>query len=575
MIVRLPTLSVRRALLVTTLVAIVPAIAIIIATGMEYGRTLEQNVRLEAARQVEAISTIQTQTVESVLRTTRTIASLPAFRDDDRHHVREVLQAVLDKNPEYENMAITDLDGIVTVSPGLSSGTDLSDRKHIRDCIAREQFVVGEFILARTDGRPSFPFAIPVRDRSERMIAVLTAVYRLTSFESFFERLDLPPETVLGVTDHNGVRIYFQPAKETNPIGVPIASDTWRAISSGADIGETVQTGSDGIRRLYSYQRLYLDRPERPYMYVVVGYPEPLIRASARRILHRNVILMIGVVAVAAFTGVVLGGAVIGHRLEELARTASAISHGDFSARSGIDGSATEIGQLAGAIDEMAERLEVRIMEREQEREQLSRSLREKEMLLREIHHRVKNNMQLILSIVSLQRSSDIDLDTFSSDLETRISAMAIVHEMLYESTDISVVHMQEFLERLASGASLSIVPPIFTIDAGDVSLRLEYAIPLSLIVSELITNSCKYGASPDGTVHVDVRVEQSDGFVSLSVRDAGPGFPEGFAIRSGTGLGMRLVTALTDQLRGTAEFATCSGDGAHGAATLIAIPIS
>ncbi len=572
--IRLPTLSIRRALLFTSLVAIVPAIAIIIVTGIEYGGELGRSARADAARQVEAIATIQTLTSQSVLRTVRTVASLPAFRDEDRSRQREVMEAVLDRNPEYENMSVTDLDGFVTVSPRLAVGTDLSDRKHIRECVETGRFAAGEFIMARTDGRPSFPFAIPIHNQVGEMIGVLTAVYRLTSFESFFERLDLPPETILGITDHNGIRIYFRPEKESNPIGVPISPDTWSAISTGGDVGATEQTGSDGLRRLYSYQRLYLDDSTQPYMYVVVGYPLSILRAREQGILRRNIILMICVIAVAAFTGLVLGGAVFGHRFEDLARTATAISDGNFSARTGINASGTEVGQIASVIDEMAESLEVRIEERRKEAERLSRSLNEKEVLLREIHHRVKNNMQLILSIVHLQRSSTVDLDSFSSDLETRISAMAVVHEMLYESTDIALVQMQEFLERLASGASLSIVPPTFSIDAGDTALRLEHAIPISLIVSELITNSCKYGQSDDGSVVVDVQVKHYDGRIWLRVSDNGPGYPMDFSSDSERGLGIRLVTALTDQLRGTAEFENCYNRRLPGATTIVTIPI-
>ena len=125
---------------------------------------------------------------------------------------------------------MTDLNGTVVASPGLETGTDLSDRLHIRTSIATGKFAPGEFILARMDGETAFPFTVPVRDRAGRMTGTLSVVYSLRAYATFFEQLQLPEETILGITDHNGVRIFFRPLKDTNPIGEPIRGEAWAKV---------------------------------------------------------------------------------------------------------------------------------------------------------------------------------------------------------------------------------------------------------------------------------------------------------------------------------------------------------
>jgi len=565
---RIPTLTVRRALLVTTLVSIVPALAIIIATGIEHGRYLEETVRVEAQRQVEAIAEIQVQTVENVIRMMETIASLPAFRSGDFDTQDAILQAVLEENPEFLNMTSTDTAGFVTASPGLPRGTDLTDRMHIRKALESGAFASGEFILAKMDGNAAYPFSIPIFDPDDRIIGTLSLVLPLASYGEFFDRLALPEDTILGITDRNGIRIFFRPIKRTNPIGMPIRSEVWAEMSTGPERGTIENEGSDGVRRFYAYRKLFLPGDTEPYLYVVVGFAERVALAAARPILIRNILFMVAVITIAAIVSRFLGGAVFGRRVEELGRTAALISDGDLSARTGIPRSRSELSRVASAIDEMATRLEERSREREVEQQRVARSLEEKEILLKEIHHRVKNNMQLILSIVHLQQGTTNDIDTFCADLEMRISAIAGVHEMLYQSSDLSTIAMQEFFERLSSILSIVPNPPAVRVDAADVFLRIEHAIPIALITSELLTNAAKYGAartgtgpgavSQPGTVAISL-VRHAEELV-LTVHDDGPGFPPGFDPTRSDGLGMRLVTALSDQLGGTISVGSGSG---------------
>lgn len=557
---RSPTFSIRHALTLTTLVALLPALGIIVATGIEHGHAREEAVRAEAARQVEAVAAIQEQRVDTVLRMLETIASLPAVRALQPRETTDVLAAVLARNPEFLNLTMTDPAGIVLASPGLPAGTDLGDRKHIRESVTSGAFSAGEFVFAELDGVPAFPFSVPIRNDDDVVVGAMSAIYPLTSYADFFDRLDLPAETILGITDHRGIRIFFRPKMETNPVGQPISAAVWEGISGGEDVGTVTFPGSDGVPRFYAYRRIYLRDHTEPYLYVVVGFPERLAVSAARRILLRNVVLMVAVTLLAALTASRFGGVIVGRQIEALASTADEIRRGNLAARTGITtGSGSEVARLAAAIDGMAAGLEKRIVAGVRERRQIDESLREKEVLLKEIHHRVKNNMQLILSIVHLQRGTTTDLDEFCIDLERRISAVAGVHEMLYQSHDLSTIDMHGFIEGLTDVTSPAPLPPEIRVSAEGIALRIEQAIPLGLITSELLVNAAKY-AGNGGPSSVTVSLTASEGLLVLTVADNGAGFPPGFDPDRDGGLGMHLVSALSQQLGATVAITSNPG---------------
>ena len=192
---RVPALSVRAALLFVALVSIVPALAIIVATGFEHARHLEESAVLEAHRSVESIVGVQGQISESMRRMLATIVGMRAFRAGDEREQLEIVTDLLRDNPELVNISVTDRAGFVTVSPGLARGTDLSGRRHIRGAIETGRFFAGEFVTAFVDDVPSLPFAYPIRNSAGEIAGAITSVYPLAAFGEIFDRLNLP-ETV-------------------------------------------------------------------------------------------------------------------------------------------------------------------------------------------------------------------------------------------------------------------------------------------------------------------------------------------------------------------------------------------
>ncbi len=190
---------------------------------------------------------------------------------------------------------------------------------------------------------------------------------------------------------------------------------------------------------------------------------------------------------------------------------------------------------------------------RKEYEDRLRSSLREKEALLREVHHRVKNNFQIISSLINLQLNEIKDPAPLL-DLESRVKSMALVHELLYESEDITSIDMRRYIERLTS----SILDSYHTagielrVSVKDVTLPIETAVPLGLIINELITNSVKHALSEGGEIRVKLESEGDD--FTLTISDNGLGLPPDFILEESDSLGFKLVNGLVGQLDGDLE---------------------
>ncbi len=213
-------------------------------------------------------------------------------------------------------------------------------------------------------------------------------------------------------------------------------------------------------------------------------------------------------------------------------------------------------GNLEAAVAERTREIEV-------QRATVAASLREKEAMLKEIHHRVKNNLQIVSSLLHLKMGTldDPAVRELFSESESRIRAMALVHEELYRSGDLGRVDISDYIERLTRSLAA----------AGDVELDLEAekagfpvdaAVPCGLALNELVMNAIKYGKGGRPSVHVGVRFARRGGDFVLEVRDDGPGLPPGFAPGKAGGVGLSIVEALAGQLRG--ELSIGDGPGAR-----------
>ncbi len=214
------------------------------------------------------------------------------------------------------------------------------------------------------------------------------------------------------------------------------------------------------------------------------------------------------------------------------------------------------------------------ITERKRYEERLEASLREKEVIIKEVHHRVKNNMQVISGFLELQTNYIDDPVAVEklNECQRRVRTMALVHEKLYQAKNLGVINAGEYIRSLI--ADLMNSYPLATavdvnVEIDDVNMNLDMAIPCGLIVNELVTNSLKYAFAgrPEGRLSLSLHHTEEHMF-RLVVQDNGAGLPADFESRSRSSLGMQLVNVLVHQLGGTLK-----AEGSNGARFEIVFP--
>ena len=200
------------------------------------------------------------------------------------------------------------------------------------------------------------------------------------------------------------------------------------------------------------------------------------------------------------------------------------------------------------------------IVEIKDAEEKIKKSLKEKELLLRELHHRVKNNLQIILSLINLQSNGikdKKDLEIFRES-QSRVKSMAIIHEKLYQSADFASVNFEEYIKSLVSYLISYYSNDLIDVEIDvekDLVLNMDTAVPCGLIINELVTNSIKHAFTKLNSGKISVKFHSDNGCFTLIVKDNGVGFPPELDIKNPQKLGLQLVTSLTDQLEGKIDY--------------------
>ena len=245
---------------------------------------------------------------------------------------------------------------------------------------------------------------------------------------------------------------------------------------------------------------------------------------------------------------------------QELLTTSHAVFETELPTKSGLFIPVEISARLFSFLDKPTVIASIRdISLRKANEREMQESLEEKQLLLKEIHHRVKNNLQVIISLLNLQSRyiTDPAIMSVITESQHRVKAMALVHEQLYQTRRFAVIHFKEYTQSLTSNLMSTFKVPLqkveMIIDMDEsIWINIDSAIPLGLIISELVSNSLKY-AFPDsrnGRIEISL-VTDNTGYV-LIVGDNGIGIPDTFSWEETRSLGLRLVRMLTRQISGT-----------------------
>jgi PAS domain S-box-containing protein len=215
-----------------------------------------------------------------------------------------------------------------------------------------------------------------------------------------------------------------------------------------------------------------------------------------------------------------------------------------------------ESGAFVGFIGSCVDITDMREADEENRRlaDALRQRVREREVLLREIHHRVRNSLQLVSSIVAMHgRTLEGQARIALEEAQTRVHSIALVHEKLYESESLADVDFGKYLQELTAMLMHAVGPGDhvrLALTVGPMTLPLDQAVPCGLVVNELVTNALRHAFvdGRSGTIRIDARIVD-DARIEVSVADDGVGLPDSVDLRAPRGLGLDLVATLTNQL--------------------------
>ena len=557
--------SVLARLLMIVLCAITPVFGVVLWTGFQLQRTTQEQAIDKAVQALTSIENQQRMVFHSSRQLLVSLSLWPSIDERNTERLNNLLADQLSVHGTYATIVIADPDGRVFASahPG-TEGFSVADRDYFQQAMVTGRFSVGSLVSSRTTGSPVVPFVLPVFDDAGAIDALIIASYIIDDYHALFSGGVVPPGWTAEIIDRNGVYLFRYPLVAATPLGTAVDPSLLALLRSRPRVRQ-MWTDSQGREQFVVSAAMPADpMTDLADLYLLVRAPAETIFLPGWGIVWNLAVLAVLSLVFAGVVTTVLGRRTIIRRLNLLVAASDAIACGDLSVRSGVAHDRGEIGAVAAAFDAMAEVLQAREEAHDIAEQTISAALTEKEVLLQEVHHRVKNNFQIVSSLLRMQSEGFDDevVKALFRDAENRIRSMALIHESLYQSESTADIDFQKYLATVVQSIHSANIDPssaiAIDVHSDPVHLSLDRAVPLALIVNELVSNSCKHafvsGDTPRETSgRIVVRLRRADrNRFELVVADNGR--INGRASNR-VGLGTQLVQALTEQLSGTIEY--------------------
>ena len=350
--------SIRNKLLLLLAAALLPALLIIVHSGLEKRQQAVAEAHRDAVFLVDTLTDRQNLLEESLRTLFLTLAQLPKVKNLDGEACSLYFHNLLGELPQLVNIALFAPDGEMVASGRRIQPFNNAHSRQFRQAVNTGRIAAGEYQMGRIHGQSSFQFAYPVNDQDGRLLGVLQAGFQLDIFTDLFRRAELPPQTVLAILDHQGRRLYRFPPTDDFPFGEKAPDHVWALL--GGEQTQGAVTGPDGTgrHRLFAFQQLRLPGDSEPYMIFHVAILKAEALAASRYSLLRDLGLLGGAIAAALLIAWLFSGRLLLAPLAKLVRAAGRVGGGELAARSDLPHTPDELGQLANAFDRMATTLE-------------------------------------------------------------------------------------------------------------------------------------------------------------------------------------------------------------------------
>jgi PAS domain S-box-containing protein len=348
-------------LMLLVLLAVVPALALILSSGLEQRRQAIANAENQAFQFLMHVSLYQDRLMAGTVQLLDTLAQLPQLREWDAERCSEIFASILRKHVQYSNIGAAGIDGYVFAS-GTQPGKPVTvvDREYFQRVLRRNGLVISDYLISRVTGVPSLVSAYPIHDASGIIQGVVWATMDVNSLATITAREPLPSNSVITITDSWGTVLYTnQRSEELVGKPFPNAASIGMACSQGK--GMLHVRGPNGESLLHVFHPI---SSVAPVGYIFVELDQKSILVGPDRLLRRNIIGLSAAAVFAILASWLFGAALVTEKMRSLGEAARRLSEGDLTVRTGMGGGKGEIDQLAASFDKMAEALQQRDFQR-------------------------------------------------------------------------------------------------------------------------------------------------------------------------------------------------------------------
>ena len=539
--------SLRTRLVLLILVAVVPAMAVMFYTAFEQRRLDKRAIEKKLAHLTRMEVREERQILEAGRQLLQAMAHFVQSSASDQLSCSSFFADLLQHYQRYANLGAVNPEGQVFCSGvPLPGPTDASDRIWFQRTMASREFSFSDYQVGRISKKPVLVLAYPALRDDGKILAVVFAALKLEWLNrlELYKEADLPAGTTLTKMDDAGVVLAHQPGPGSwSGKDFPVAEVRQAVLKEGRGLVEA--KNPEGVSSLYLFEPLISGWKHRE-VYLILGVPKKIAYANTNRILLRNVIGM-GIISLAALMAAWFGAERMIHKpITAMVQATREFAAGNLSARAGMSGDRDELGQLASAFDQMAERLEHREAERDRaereirdSREELRNlsahllSVREEERtrMAREIHDELGQALTALKMDLSWLNRRHLGED---AAFKNKLASMEEVIDQTIETVqklsgelrpgildDLGLAaaiewQAEEFQKRTAIECQVALSPEAVT-------LNREQATTMFRIFQETLTNVIRHARA----TKVEVRLEEENGNIVLEVNDNGRGITQ------------------------------------------------
>jgi diguanylate cyclase (GGDEF)-like protein/PAS domain S-box-containing protein len=339
----------------------IPSISLIVYTGIAARHEAIAGAKAECLKFVNDVAGQQQAIVAGAEQLATALSLLPPIQSRNPAAAAAIFTDLVKKNPQYANIVVCDTSGLVWASANPHEGeVSLADRSFFQEAVRTGMFSSGEYVIARIVKKPVMSFGYPVKNTAHKLIAVIAIALDFNYSQHIFEKLNLPPGSLLALLDHKGIILFrnLNDSSQENLAGKrDLRSELFTRMTEGPDEGTFEAIGNDGRFRLRAYKRISLPHESEPYLYIRSGIPLASATSKANAAMVRNLSTFVSLFLIGLFLAWFIGKRLIVNPAMMLKGASERLAAGADTVHVSSVVKGGELGEVARAFDGMAEAL--------------------------------------------------------------------------------------------------------------------------------------------------------------------------------------------------------------------------